>query len=349
MTAKIPPTKLPKSVKLNPDGTEQKTLWDKVLTYTPVVMTVIATLLAGLSNSELNAAQYERAWAAQLQSKVADQWNFFQVKRIRGSALDNTLELLQNLAHTVPLDAGAFKASIAALPPTGEPDAFVKLREAVSAPAAAEALETAAAGTGPIVQIKKYDNPAIRAAIAAIEGRKPESEIAPLVRAVPQADIEEAITVSQDNVAAFDEAIGPTNRALDTIRAALAAATAGANAQARRSPTAESTALRDQVEQLASDFTAARLRYSARRYDLEASLNKDIAQLTEISVRKTNLLADHHKGRSQLFFIGMIIAQAAVIASTMALAVKKKSLLWGLATAAGLIAVGFGAYVRFYV
>ena len=349
MTAKIPPTKLPKSVKLNPDGTEQKSLWDKVLTYTPVVMTVIATLLAGLSNSELNAAQYERAWAAQLQSKVADQWNFFQVKRIRGSALDNTLELLQNLTHTAPLDAAAFKSSVAALPPVGDPDAFAKLRDAVIPSAAAEALEIAAAGMGPDVQVKKYDNPAIRAAIAAIEDRRPESEIAPLVRAVPQTDIDQAITVSQDNVSTFDEAIGPTNRALDTIRSAFAAATAGVNASARRAPTAEANELRDLVAQLASDFTAARLRYSARRYDLEALLNKDVAQLTEISVRKTNLLAEHHKGRSQLFFLGMIIAQAAVIASTMALAVKKKSLLWGLATVAGLIAVGFGAYVRFYV
>jgi hypothetical protein len=348
MTAKIPATKLPKNIKLEAEGGEKKSLWDKVLTYTPVVMTVIATLLAGLSNSELNAAQYERSWAAQLQSKVADQWNFFQVKRIRGSALDNTLELLQNLGHTVPLDAAGFRASVAGLPASLPAEPLTRLRDAVNSPTAAEALEAAAAGIGPIVQIKKLENVGIRAAITAIEARRPEVEIAPLVRAVPPADIEHAITIAQDNVADFDEAIGPTNRALDTIRVALASTTAAASAAARQG-VAEAQAVRDEVSRLASDFTAARLRYQARRYDLEASLNKDIAQLTEISVRKANLAAEHHKSRSGMFFIGMIIAQAAVIASTMALAVKQKSLLWGLATAAGLIAISFGAYVRFYV
>lgn len=354
MTAKIPPTKLPKAVKLDPEATEKKSLWEKVLTYTPIVMTVIATLLAGLSNSELNAAQYERAWAAQLQSKAADQWNFFQVKRIRGSALDNSLELLQNLTPTVAIDPAQFTAAVAALPAlsaAGGADSTIKLREAVNAPAAAEALATAASGTGPIVEIRKLDNPGIRAAITAIEARKPESEIAPLVRAIPPADIEHAIVIAQDNVAAFDEAITPTNRALESIRAGLAAATAAANAQARTSPTTslDSNSTRTTLQQLANDFTAARLRYAARRYDLEASLNKDVAQLTEISVRKSNLAAEHHKVRSGKFFIGMIIAQAAVIASTMALAVRKKSLLWGVATAAGLAAVAFGAYVRLYV
>jgi len=349
MTAKIPPTKLPKNINLEAEGSEKKSMWDKVLTYTPVVMTVIATLLAGLSNSELNAAQYERSWAAQLQSKVADQWNFFQVKRIRGSALDNSLELLQNLGHTVPLDAAGFRASVAGLPATIPTDVATKLRDAVSSPTAVEALEAAAAGVGPVVKIEKLDNPAIRAVITAIEGRRPEAEISPLVRAVPPTDIEHAIAIAQDNVADFDEAIGPTNRALDTIRVALSAANAAASGAARQITAPETLAARDQLSLLASDFTAARFRYSARRYDLEASLNKDIAQLTEISVRKANLAAEHHKARSGMFFIGMIIAQAAVIASTMALAVKKKSLLWGLAAGAGLIAIGFGAYVRFYV
>lgn len=69
--------------------------WGKVLTATPVVLTVIATLLAGLSSSELNKAQYDRAFAAQLQSKAGDQWALFQAKRLRGAtqsaALDSAL------------------------------------------------------------------------------------------------------------------------------------------------------------------------------------------------------------------------------------------------------------------
>jgi hypothetical protein len=252
----------------------------------------------------------------------------------------------------VPLDAAAFKSAVETVAPGADgllAQAVGRLREAVNSPTADEALDTAASGLGPIVQTKRLDNPTIKEAIAAIEARKPESEVAAGVRAVTPADLEHALQVVQDNVSSFDAAIAPTNRALDTIRTAFSAVTAAANTRTRQSPTAESQAVQARLEQLANDFTAARLRYSARRYDLEASLNKDVAQITEISVRKSNLVAEHHKARSGMFFIGMIIAQAAVIVSTMALAVKKKSLLWGLATAAGLVAVCFGAYVRLYV
>jgi hypothetical protein len=159
----------------------------------------------------------------------------------------------------------------------------------------------------------------------------------------------EALRVAEDNTTAFDAAIAPTNKAMEAIRAAMTQTSSAAHALERATPGEPSRELSRRVDQIASDFTAARLRYSARRYDLEAALNKDIAQITEIRVRQSNLIADHHKERSQLFFFGMIIAQAAVIAATMALAVRQKSLLWGLATGAGLLAIAFGVYVRFYV
>ena len=52
------------------------TRWGKTLGITPVVMTVIATMLAGLASSEMTRAQYDRSLAAQRQSKAGDQWNF---------------------------------------------------------------------------------------------------------------------------------------------------------------------------------------------------------------------------------------------------------------------------------
>jgi hypothetical protein len=58
--------------------------WGKILAATPVVMTVIATLLAGLASSEMTRAQYDRAMAAQLQSKAGDQWNCFQAEKAAG-------------------------------------------------------------------------------------------------------------------------------------------------------------------------------------------------------------------------------------------------------------------------
>src|SRR4051812_23242128 len=62
-----------------------RTKWDKIITSTPVVMTIVATVLAGLSTSEMNQAQYFRATAAQQQSKASDQWALFQAKRGRAS------------------------------------------------------------------------------------------------------------------------------------------------------------------------------------------------------------------------------------------------------------------------
>ena len=64
-----------------------QTKWGKVLATTPVVMTVIATLLAGLSSGEMIRAQYDRSLAAQQQSKAGDQWGYFQAKRLRAALL----------------------------------------------------------------------------------------------------------------------------------------------------------------------------------------------------------------------------------------------------------------------
>jgi hypothetical protein len=61
------------------------TLWGKLLLATPVVMTVVATLLAGFSSTEMTTAQYDRAYAAQLQSKAGDQWGYFQAKKLRSN------------------------------------------------------------------------------------------------------------------------------------------------------------------------------------------------------------------------------------------------------------------------
>ncbi len=56
------------------------TFWGKILGATPVVMTVVATMLAGLASSEVTRAQYDRSFAAQLQSRAGDQWSFFRLR-----------------------------------------------------------------------------------------------------------------------------------------------------------------------------------------------------------------------------------------------------------------------------
>src|SRR5262249_60695012 len=81
------------------DAAPARSAWDTILTTTPVVLTVIGTLLAGLSSSEMTLAQYYRSLAAQSQSKAGDQWSFFQAKRIRGQTQEATLELLPALSR----------------------------------------------------------------------------------------------------------------------------------------------------------------------------------------------------------------------------------------------------------
>ena len=95
------------------------TNWGKMLTATPVVMAVVATMLAGLASSEMTRAQYDRALAAQQQSKAGDQWSFFQAKRLRGALQRNSLDLLQSTVELHPLTAAALKAAAEQLP--GQP------------------------------------------------------------------------------------------------------------------------------------------------------------------------------------------------------------------------------------
>ena len=83
-----------------------QTIWGRIFTATPVVMAVVATMLAGLSSSEMTRAQYSRSLAAQQQSKAGDQWAFFQAKRLRGALQRNTIDLLQAGGELSPVNAG---------------------------------------------------------------------------------------------------------------------------------------------------------------------------------------------------------------------------------------------------
>src|SRR5512140_479517 len=88
-----------------------QTTFGKILSATPVVMAVVATLLAGLASSEMTRAQYDRSLGAQQQSKAGDQWSFFQAKRLRGAYQSSSLDLLQSVAEVRPFDPAAVKAS----------------------------------------------------------------------------------------------------------------------------------------------------------------------------------------------------------------------------------------------
>jgi uncharacterized protein DUF4337 len=105
---RLPPTKVDET-EPEPGSAPRKPFWTTVLNSTPVVLTVVATVLAGLSSSEMTQAQYHRALAAQNQSKASDQWNFFQFKRSRGMTAQLTIDLLHALSHRGRIKSAAWK------------------------------------------------------------------------------------------------------------------------------------------------------------------------------------------------------------------------------------------------
>ena len=82
-----------------------------------------------------------------------------------------------------------------------------------------------------------------------------------------------------------------------------------------------------------------------RRYRGEGGLNNQIWFLYEARVKFSSAESDRHRKRSESFFYAMLAAQVGATISSLALARKKKSALWALAGASGIVAVTIGAYV----
>jgi hypothetical protein len=259
--------------------------WGKILLMTPVIMTVVATLLAGLASSEMTSAQYDRALGAQLQSKAGDQWSYFQAKKMRSSIQRNSHDLLNATTEIRSTEIPALKN--------------------IPAPDTAVADEKVAA------------------ALEALEKQNPEPEIAALLKDVKDDALDAALQKARENALAFDTALAPALQALDAVEKNLPAGDRAA----------------------AHDFTAAKMRFNAERYDSEARLNQTVAGFYELKVRKANISAERHHRRSGKFFFGMLAAQAAVIVSTFAIAARKRNILWSVAAAAGIAAIAFAIYV----
>lgn len=291
------------------------TLWGKILNATPIVMTVIATMLAGLASSEMTKAQYDRSLAAQQQSKAGDQWGFFQAKRLRSAIQLGTLDVVQATGSEHTFNADGLRAFAATLPHAAAVQSALELLLAARLP------EQAAAPA--------YD-PKIQAALDAIEHAATGPDFNQLLLAAKPDLVAAALRSAQDHTRAFDSLLRPVITGGDQLGDSL-------------DPTG--TAPRPLIR----DFTVLRLRYSALRYDTEARLNQAVANLYELQVRQSNLSAERHHRRSQRFFYGMLAAQAAVIIATFAMAARKRNFLWSLAATAGLGALSFAVYVFLFL
>lgn len=187
-----------------------QTTWGKVLSATPVVMAVIATMLAGLASSEMTKAQYDRSLAAQQQSKAGDQWSFFQAKKLRGSMQRSTLDVLQSISTVKPLQAGDVGGV------TSDVQAALLNGVILALPAA------------PPLDAK------IQSALDALESGKSEPEILAALANVPEEMLALALRAARDRAAAFDELLKPVNQAIEQVEKARS----GADADTLRSLTA---------------------------------------------------------------------------------------------------------------
>jgi hypothetical protein len=315
-----------------------QTTFGKILSATPVVMAVVATMLAGLASSEMTRAQYERSLAAQQQSKAGDQWSFFQAKRLRGAYQRNTADLLQTIIDVRPFDPQTLKSFTERLPDTGESAKLKSDLAAVLHSTSNQApLAMLAKGELPRIASGATLSPEIQKAIEAVENLRTDAEVAEALSAVSNNALEEAVRAARDQSQAFDAATRPVNQVIEQIDTIIAG-----QPMFPKTGSAESSATSGSPGR---DFTAARLKFAALRYELEARLNQTIANLYELQVRKSNISAERHHARSQRFFFGMLGAQLAVIISTFAMAARQRNLLWSLAATAGLLAVGFAIYV----
>jgi len=301
-----------------------KTLWERIFTSTPVAMTMVATLLAGLSTSEMTRAQYDRSLAAQLQSKAGDQWSFFQAKRLRGSLQQNDVDLLNLDDNRVLLTGAALKEAIHTVP---------------GASADAAAVDALAEAKLPQLPSPVFPE-ALQKAVDAVAAQRPEVEIAALLKPIKPEELAAAVQRCKDIAAKDDVILQPILKQVEGIQTTVLT----------RTPSATTPAPADtRAPSLKRSVVAAKLQLATRRYEAEARLNQTLADVYELQVRASNLSADRHYLRSQRFFFGMLFAQFSVVMSTFAIAVRLKNTLWALAALAGVFAVAFALYVYLYV
>jgi DNA repair exonuclease SbcCD ATPase subunit len=412
----------------SPEPEKPKTRWDSILTSTPVVLTIVATALAGLSSSEMTRAQYYRSLAAQHQSKAGDQWGFFQAKRIRAGNAEMEVELLRARHVLMPVTAEAIAEYAARLPQEldrtartaerllhalGEAKAdagsgslrplveeFVrtarqkakdaralheKLAASLARPEVRESLAYLTKADLPEATKKTVGNAKIDEAHSDILARKTEADTASLMAKITDDELQQAMDAAASNAHAFEEKskpvdveiaavtqlmkeatalAGSVHRLVERVDLALAeltaaneagavrvAATNDASNEVRNAAAAlgrADDALTKSADEMNQSLLAARREFTARRYEREARDNQEIASVYEIQVRKSSLESERHRNRSQLFFLGMLVAQAGVTIATFSLAMRQRNVLWVLATVAGLAAIAFSGYVYLF-
>ncbi len=238
-----------------------RSTWDKLLTTTPVIMTVVATILAGLSNSEMIKAQYYRSLAAQAQAKVGDQWAFFQFKRARGTSHDMTIKLLQSLGSGVEFTPESLRAQAVRLERTLKQGAA----EAEHLRASVKAAQIALGPHYPLVQQAAEELYSRGAA----ELARAERGLAALNAALADAEVTKALASCNGSTSKASNSNGATDPiADDDVRALL-------QEIAQRKTERETEGLVAQIQQAHVDEAILALETKAQAAD---AANKPVVQ-----------------------------------------------------------------------
>jgi len=332
------------------DDDAPKSASAKALAAVPVALTVLATILAGLSSSEMTRSMYYRSLAAQQQSKAGSQWAFFQAKRIRGTTLDATVDLVRTLTDAPPFEPGNLRSLAARIEDGLRAGASAAADKAKSARQKLDALLDRddvkqawgyLAGTKlPAIQERHVEDEAIAEALKAIRAHQTEPQTVGKITRTNSARLDEAIELAEANVDAFDEVCKPAAaivRDLDGIVHEFAAAVRDAGNNGGDARTG--------LKALTASVSAMRQDFTARRYAQEARYNQQAAELYEVQVRRAGVDSERHRNRSKNFFYAMLCAQAGVTVASLALARSRQSFFWAIAGSAGLLAIALGGYV----
>jgi hypothetical protein len=219
----------------------KKSWWQAVLTSTPVVLTVVATVLAGLSSSEMTLAQYHRSLAAQNQSKASDQWGFFQAKRIRQTGMEEAFDRLpprfktSRGLHPGQLEAASRQLTRTLQEAEKQYAGTGKLHQATKEIArsaettdklladrlARDNVRSAFAFLSdnqlPEVEDVKFEQPDINRAVQAISDRVRENELMPILHAIKDEDLYRAVETAEGNARRFESAGKSVGKILDEI------------------------------------------------------------------------------------------------------------------------------------
>ena len=296
-----------------PEPEKPKTLFDKVGAALPIALTAIATALAGMSSSEMSQAMYWRSAASQDQAKANDQWSFAGFKRDRSLIVDTTAVTLRAMAeYRMPPGVS--------IPPTQLP----AIVERAGKWMASESSDS----TPPPVE-----DEAIRDVLSAIHQRKAEAEVVKLAKKIDEEKLTDAINAAAAQATEVE-------KAYESEREQARLATRNAIDAIGRVDGDSRTKLAT-----ASAVQAAQFEVDGRRYRAESTMNFWVGYLYEVRVKTSTARSDTHREKSKNFFYAMLAAQIGATISSLGLARKYGSALWGLAGLAGLVAVAMGIYI----